>query len=137
MDIYIQTRKIDEPLSATVQHGRFCGHSLAKVPQVLVSMYNIIVLDFYADKAGEHNDDHMGDLGFNGTYEFIPSGKGQFGFCFKKNVVGLSHYIWRGAGDPVFNAYIFRSSNNLMISIWFAFTYETPDICYWSLKFVI
>ena len=78
MDIYIQMRSPDEPLSTTVQHGRFCGHTMAKVPQVLVSMYNIIVLDFYADPLTAENynhDDHMGDLGFNGTYEFTPSGE--------------------------------------------------------------
>ncbi|XP_052810880.1 cubilin-like isoform X1 [Mya arenaria] len=65
MDIYMQLTSVSEPLLEAPMLGRFCGDDMQKdLPQLIISMNNIIILNFFSDA-------DKGDEGFEGTFEFF------------------------------------------------------------------
>jgi hypothetical protein len=64
LDIYAEVTDATLPFIDTPLLGRFCGDGTDRLPNLIISTSNIIILDFYSD-----ND--KADKGFQGRYKFI------------------------------------------------------------------
>ena len=66
MDVYTQVDNEVEDLLRVPLHGRYCGKDREKLPELLISMTNILVVGLYTVKA---DDDDL--YRFHATYRFI------------------------------------------------------------------
>ena len=64
LDIYAEVTDATLPFIDTPLLGRFCGDGTDRLPNLIISTSNIIILDFYSDY-------DKADKGFQGRYKFI------------------------------------------------------------------
>ncbi|XP_063403810.1 cubilin-like isoform X2 [Mytilus trossulus] len=77
LDIYAEVSDMTQPHIDTPLLGRFCGEGTDRLPNLIISTSNIIILDFYSDF-------DKADDGFEGRYRFINDSIYNFGQ--KKNL---------------------------------------------------
>lgn len=72
LDIYTQVTDVARPHIDTPLLGRFCGDGIDRLPKLIISSANIIILDFYSDFI-------KADTGFEGRYSFVNDSVYRFG----------------------------------------------------------
>jgi len=66
VDVYTQVRHEDEDLLSVPLHGRYCGSDTEKLPTLIISMTNILVVGFFTTSTVDVNV-----KGFRANYTFI------------------------------------------------------------------
>lgn len=73
IDVYIQIKNASANILDAPLDGRFCGSNPDDLPYLLVSMYNVLIIGFYAEQKRLDNPRDVG-LGFRGFYQFKDAG---------------------------------------------------------------
>ncbi|XP_041354955.1 tolloid-like protein 1 isoform X2 [Gigantopelta aegis] len=116
LDVYAQIksdREMEKLLDAQMT-GRFCGDILGKLPNLIVSTNNVIILSFYTDASKSNK-------GFSGFYQFIDA----------------SIYNIGTEAPPRMCGYTVRSENKMsgyIVSPTFPGMYPDNLFCYYKLQ---
>jgi len=68
VDVYTRVRRLDQNLLNVSLHGRYCGSDKEKLPNLLISMTNILVVGFYTVDMDNVDTNYKG---FLANYSFI------------------------------------------------------------------